>query len=193
MHMRLIDFADLPATPWKNGGGVTRELACYPPGASFDDFLWRVSIADVSKSGPFSTFPGIDRIIALLEGEGMDLQFEDGESHALTEPCRPFRFRGEDRLHAELAAPSRDFNLMLRREAVNGTLTIWRDACTLICEPGFLLLFCAEGRWEVQEAGGTRHQLGRHQTLCGACGESALAIVPLQAAGAMLSVRVNQT
>lgn len=193
MHMRLIDFADLPAMPWKNGGGVTRELACYPPGASLDDFLWRVSIADVDQSGPFSTFPGIDRIIALLDGEGMQLQFEDGKTHALNETCRPFRFRGEERLHAELAAPSRDFNLMLRREAVDGTLTIWRDACTLLCEPGFLLLFCAEGQWDVCEAGGARHQLGPRQTLCGACGESALAIVPVQAAGAILCVRVNRT
>ncbi len=190
--MTLIDFDELPVTPWKNGGGVTRELACYPPGASFDDFLWRVSVADVHQSGPFSVFPGIDRIIALLDGEGMLLHFEDGNTHALTQPCRPFRFRGEERLHAEVNAPSRDFNLMLRREAVDGTLAIWRDACTLICAPGFVLLFCAEGQWDVREAGGAHHLLGPQQTLCGACGESALAIVPIQPDSAMLCARVNR-
>ncbi len=46
----------------------------YPAGAALDEFLWRVSIADVERDGPFSRFPGIDRTIVLLEGAGMRLR-----------------------------------------------------------------------------------------------------------------------
>jgi environmental stress-induced protein Ves len=65
--MSILRFDDLKAVPWKNGLGVTREIAVEPVGASMDDFLWRVSIADVDTASPFSTFPGIDRTIVLLE------------------------------------------------------------------------------------------------------------------------------
>ncbi|MEC4600651.1 HutD family protein, partial [Burkholderia vietnamiensis] len=51
-----IRGAALVASPWKNGGGVTREIAAYPPGAALDAFAWRVSVADVGAGGPFSRF-----------------------------------------------------------------------------------------------------------------------------------------
>ena len=60
--------ADRIAMTWKNGGGVTREVAAYPPGAGLDDFDWRVSMATVEAGGPFSVFPGVDRVLAVLEG-----------------------------------------------------------------------------------------------------------------------------
>ncbi len=64
-------------TPWKNGGGTTREIAVRPPGAGMDAFAWRVSVADIVADGPFSAFPGIDRQIALLDGAGVHLQAHD--------------------------------------------------------------------------------------------------------------------
>ncbi len=69
MTARLIDLDCLPASPWKNGGGSTRQLAIHPPQASLDDFVWRISCARVSGAGPFSAFPGIQRSQALLEGD----------------------------------------------------------------------------------------------------------------------------
>ena len=126
--MKLIRYSDLPAVPWKNGGGVTRELACSPEGAGLDDFMWRVSIADVATSGPFSHFPGIERMIMLLDGNGMYLQFENGKRHALTTALEPYRFRGEAHLLAQLAnGPSKDFNLMFRREQAEGRIFVWRN------------------------------------------------------------------
>ena len=128
-QLKLISYDDLIATPWKNGAGVTRELACYPAGATLDDFLWRVSIADVGQSGPFSSFPGIDRVITLLDGDGMRLQFADGANHDLSEKLAPYSFRGEDSVHAQLlGTPSRDFNLMLRRDAARGTVEVHRTS-----------------------------------------------------------------
>jgi uncharacterized protein len=67
----IVRFAELPLVAWRNGGGVTREVAV--AGSGGQDFEWRISIADVNAAGPFSAFPGIERIITLLDGERMDL------------------------------------------------------------------------------------------------------------------------
>ena len=66
---QFLDLASTPPVPWKNGGGSTRELACWPPGAGMDSFAWRVSVATIARPGPFSAFPGVDRQIMLLEDE----------------------------------------------------------------------------------------------------------------------------
>ena len=68
--MRLVRRADLTPRPWKNGGGVTREIAAHPPEAGLDGFDWRLSMADVASDGPFSAFPGIDRTLTVIEGAG---------------------------------------------------------------------------------------------------------------------------
>src|SRR5665647_2813187 len=66
-HLGIVRFAELPVIPWRNGGGVTREVVA-SGGSDPQDFDWRISIADVSQSGPFSAFPGVDRVITLVEG-----------------------------------------------------------------------------------------------------------------------------
>ena len=76
--MRLIAFSQLVATPWKNGGGVTRQIAIDPPGSGLDDCGWRLSTAEVAQDGPFSRFDGVDRQLHILAGEGLDLRFADG-------------------------------------------------------------------------------------------------------------------
>jgi environmental stress-induced protein Ves len=149
--MTPISYTSLVAAPWKNGGGVTRELACFPAGAGFDDFLWRVSIADVHQSGPFSRFPGIDRVILLLDGGGMVLHGDEGE-HALTTELAPHAFRGEAQVDAELVSPSRDFNLMLRRGRAQGSISVLRESAMLKAQLGVRrLLFCVAGQWRVDE------------------------------------------
>ena len=79
MSLRVLRPADYKRMPWKNGGGMTTELAVYPSDAG-DAFDWRISIADIETSGPFSTFAGYDRVIGLLEGIGMELRFDAAES-----------------------------------------------------------------------------------------------------------------
>ncbi|PZU79629.1 MAG: hypothetical protein DI530_08380 [Sphingomonas sp.] len=64
----VIRARDRPATAWKNGGGTTRAIAAFPPGAGMEDFLWRLSIARVEQRGPFSTYDGVDRTLAVGEG-----------------------------------------------------------------------------------------------------------------------------
>ena len=73
---RLLRNADHRRMPWKNGGGETVEVIVHPEGASLSDFGWRVSMASVASDGPFSVFPGIDRTLAVLSGNGMALSIE---------------------------------------------------------------------------------------------------------------------
>ena len=125
--MKIVRFDELKAVPWKNGLGITREIAFEPPGASMDDFLWRVSIADVDTASPFSRFPGIDRTIVLLEGDGFTMTLDGRHDHALTTPCEPFAFPGEAQVEVALAGgATRDFNLMVRRGAALGTVDVVR-------------------------------------------------------------------
>jgi hypothetical protein len=113
--MRLLRAADRQATPWKNGGGVTREVAVWPPGAGFGDFDWRVSMAEVTADGPFSVFPGVDRVLAVLDGR-FRLAVAGLEPADLTPASAPLKFPGDVPAFAELLTPkARDLNVMVRR------------------------------------------------------------------------------
>ena len=87
---RIVRAGELVPVPWRNGQGVTREIAAMPAGAGPDDFLWRVSLADVVGPAPFSRFPGVDRVIALNDGAGFRMTLDDAQVHDLTTPCAPF-------------------------------------------------------------------------------------------------------
>lgn len=123
--MEIIRFADIRPQPWRNGGGVTRELASHTvPGSGQDGgWDWRVSIADVSKAGDFSVFPGMERVITIIDGELMLLTV-DGSEHPL-ERYRPFRFSGEAASSATLPTGDvRDLNVIARAGAFKGYTSI---------------------------------------------------------------------
>lgn len=110
--MRLLRYADLAATSWKNGGGVTREIISKQRDDASSAFLWRISIATVAQSGPFSPFPGIDRTIAVLAGNGMRLHSHQAKVDLTTE-TPPYRFSGETPISATvLDGPTIDLNVM---------------------------------------------------------------------------------
>lgn len=103
-------------TPWKNGGGVTCEIAAYPAGASLDDFGWRVSTATVAMGGPFSRFEGIDRTLLVLSGKGLALQIGEQPPATVTRETPAISFPGDIAVHAELLkGPVSDLNVMTRR------------------------------------------------------------------------------
>lgn len=105
---------------WKNGAGWTSEIARWPDAEAWD---WRLSIAEIDADAPFSAFPGVERALVLLDGNGMRLHFDSGRSHRLNPPHDCLRFAGEDALHCELVdGPTRDFNLMWRRAACDAQL-----------------------------------------------------------------------
>jgi environmental stress-induced protein Ves len=144
--MPIIRLDDCPAQPWKNGLGRTREIAVHPSNAGMDDFLWRISVAEVDSAAPFSIFPGIDRVITLLDGDGFNMTLDGERTHALTTPCAPFAFAGEAQVAVTLAGgPTRDFNLMVRRSQVRGDVRACRDAGPLTVDDAVVLVYCARG------------------------------------------------
>ncbi|MFE3836300.1 HutD/Ves family protein [Pseudogemmobacter sonorensis] len=101
--------------PWKNGGGETAEIAVSPAGTGFDGFDWRVSTAWVASDGPFSSFPGIDRVLTVIEGGPMVLEI-DASRITLDAGSPPLAFAGEAPVMALLTGPPLlDFNVMCRR------------------------------------------------------------------------------
>lgn len=115
--MHRFDLNEIAARPWKNGGGSTREITCWPQGADMDSFGWRVSIATIAQAGPFSAFPGIDRQIMLLDGDGVQLVgAAAGIHHTLQQRWQSFAFSGDAALECSmLGGTCSDFNVMTRR------------------------------------------------------------------------------
>ncbi len=107
---------------WRNGLGWTREIVREPDRDAFD---WRLSIAEIERDAAFSAFPGVDRELVLLSGNGMRLRFGDGRVQELLPPHGSARFAGEEAVGGELVdGPTTDFNLMWRRDVIAASL--WR-------------------------------------------------------------------
>lgn len=150
LHDSLTFFTvqSLPVTPWRNGGGETREIISTPQDAS--DFNWRASIATIAQDGPFSAFPGIDRSITLLTGEGVHLFAEGVVDKQLTTPAEPFAFSGDVALMSRLTGGvTTDFNIMTRRGTCRSVVTAkTEDFCAPLLMGGVLLVL--KGEWLLQ-------------------------------------------
>lgn len=113
---RVIPANEYRRIRWRNGQGWTREI--HVEGAA-EDWSWRLSIAEIEHDAAFSLFPGIDRELMLLSGNGLRLRFDDGECVELNPPHDRHRFAGERALTGELVdGTTHDFNLMWRRDRI---------------------------------------------------------------------------
>ncbi|MGI2197927.1 HutD/Ves family protein [Shewanella baltica] len=137
---QLIRYQDCPSTPWKNGGGSTKQLLISPINAELTEFDYRISIASISSNGPFSLFNGIDRQLIILEGDGVELSIDSHEGKKqindlggderiqgdtdtteykqLTPIDSAFCFAGETSITSKLLGSNViDFNVMTKRDA----------------------------------------------------------------------------
>ena len=166
--LHLLTPADFHLMPWKNGAGRTTEIAVYPPGASLDAFLWRVSIAEVERDGPFSRFPGIDRTIVLLEGSGMRLRSGRSDTRVTTH-FAPKDLSGDDAIECKLiAGPCRDFNAMFRRGRARGSVAVVRGSVAEFDPAQFCLSYAARGTHECTIAARGAHRVDEGHALVAA-------------------------
>lgn len=157
--MRLVAPSQWVAAPWRNGGGVTHEIAREGPP---DAFSWRVSVADVAQAGPFSAFPGVDRVIALLEGAGFSLHDAGRLRVTLSRPGEAYAFSGDDAVTCTLVdGPVRDLNVMVDRARWRVSWERQRAVSHEIAAEGDrLLVFVLDGSADVANLGrADRHAL----------------------------------
>jgi environmental stress-induced protein Ves len=115
--MRLLRASEHKTMPWKNGLGVTHEVALEPSTVDGAQFLWRVSLATIKGSGPFSVFPGIDRSIVALKGNAVQLIVDGNPSTKLVALGTPFSFLGEAIVEAvNDGGETTDLNIMTLRD-----------------------------------------------------------------------------
>ena len=177
--MRILRAAEYRSMPWKNGGGVTTEIAVSPTGAGLDDFDWRVSMARVEGGGPFSRFAGIDRTLAVLEGEGIVLDIAGRSPTTVTRATDPLSFPADVQTSATLiGGPITDLNVMTRRGRMMHSVErlVISAPVEIRTEAGTTLILCLNGEVIVPAAEPVR--LGPLDTLLPGPDSASLLVQP---------------
>ncbi len=161
--MRVIRRSQFATSAWKNGAGVTHEAIRVPPDAG--RYLWRVSVAEIAVSGPFSDFTGYRRHMVLLQGDGLRLRFANGGHADLRQPGDLAEFDGALQTDCELAGGACiDLNLLTARSiaAVDARVERLSAPLTLRCAAGeSMALVCVRGSMAIEGAGLEPAELGR--------------------------------
>ena len=189
MSPERIAWREVAPRAWKNGAGITRDLALSPPTADANaDFDWRISVAEIAHDAPFSAFPGVDRCILLLQGAGMVLRETSGAwQRRLDVPLQPLDFAGEAALDAHLIdGPSQDLNVMTRRGRGRADVNVARDAHAIAAADAGLLL-CWGGSWHIDAIDAS---LVSERALLWRSGLPALQVRPEHPGGRLVSVRL---
>jgi hypothetical protein len=140
----MILPAEYKIMQWKNGGGLTEEIARDPADG---EYLWRLSRARVEREGPFSEFPGFDRLLTVVEGSGLlvnDTKIEKFET---------LKFAGEDKIHCRLVdGAAVDLGLIYNRQKIRAEMQLMNadqifESCAPIC-----FFYCASGNLQLNSA-----------------------------------------
>lgn len=168
-QVTLHKSADYEVQPWKNGQGTTTEISrAYGPGAG-GDFIWRLSIADITQDGPFSIFAGIDRTLMLLSGPGIELSFDPDEGPiTLDQAYSCHAFDGDRPVECHLIdGLTRDFNVMTRQGLVRHEFDVLSDMhrqYRLDNNGQTMLIFCLDKALTVMVSG-ICYRLQHHDTV----------------------------
>jgi uncharacterized protein len=142
--LTIIRQSSFTAVPWKNGGGITHEAMRVP--ADGDPFLWRLSVAHIDSSGPFSDFAGYSRSMVLLRGAGLTLKFGNGEQRDLRQAGDSVEFDGAMPTHCDLLqGPCVDLNFMVSKSLRADARVVRVDQSpTPLAAPQSALIFSVE-------------------------------------------------
>lgn len=150
--MQVIRAENYRRTRWKNGGGETAEIAVFPPGADIDSFGWRISMAGIAAHGPFSRFAGIDRTLAVLQGNGIRLEIAGRDPLDLGKTSPPLAFPGDiDACAYVRDGPVLDLNVMTRRAGFRHSVTraVVDGRLALATDATVALMFCHTGTVDI--------------------------------------------
>jgi uncharacterized protein len=163
--MTIHRLKDYKRMPWKNGGGETLEIAVFPADASVGDFDWRISMATVATDGPFSCFPKIDRTIAIIDGDAIELSVEGRPPVLLDQAAEPYSFPGDAPTSGRLRhGPIADLNVMVRRGSLHSVRRMDARALSQTATDATTLFIVALQEVTIR-LGDEEIALGRHDTL----------------------------
>jgi uncharacterized protein len=119
--MTLLTPAHYRAIPWKNGGGISTDIAT---DSATGGEVWRFGRTPIPVAGPFSDYTGYDRVQVVIKGRGLVLDGPQGEIDLRT-PFTLVRYRGELPLVSRLeAGPVEVVNLIGQRAKVSVDMQI---------------------------------------------------------------------
>ncbi len=180
MSLRLIPANEYRRERWRNGLGWTREIVkecgCGVSGqsaqrgaCSCEGFAYRLSIAEIDNDCAFSTFPGCDRVLMLLSGNGIELDFDDGTHEVVAPPHGRIAFVGERGVQCRLLdGPTTDFNAMVRRDRC--TMQVYHRPLV-----GSMVFFAeADALWAIHLIGGHAKLKSGAQSVLLNAGDTAL-------------------
>ena len=177
MHLRRDQYRSMP---WRNGSGVTLEIAREP--AADSEFLWRLSLATVANSGPFSGYPGYRRSVSLIAGNGFRLDIGGQESAILDSVGATALFSGGASTGCTLInGRSTDLSLIVREPGTIISVTRIQDTAARIVplQSGTLnAVFCLSEGSLLTNRARTESKLAVHDTALLGAEAAELAIRP---------------
>jgi|688.fasta_scaffold507927_2 environmental stress-induced protein Ves len=144
--IKLIAQSEYQKKIWKNGRGTTQEIAVSDEGMEFD---WRMSMADIVESGPFSQFPGMDRILVLLTGSEIKLTHREVLGEKSLQLLTPYEFSGDWQTSTIINEKGSDFNLIYLREKFKGFVELINstgEQSKSIQSKSIAAVFCLHGK-----------------------------------------------
>jgi|SRR6185437_12018836 len=160
--MNVLREANYITVPWKNGGGLTREILKVPSDAPMFD--WRLSLASIEIPGPFSTFDGYQRTLVLVRGAGVQLDFGANGQVSLRAPGQTAVFDGAWSTSCTLIdGPSTDLNLMVakaRAEADARVMALTTPELIRTTDWEETLVCCISGSVQTENTAGEIATLG---------------------------------
>jgi len=166
LHLAASEYASLP---WKTGSGTTEEICLLPEGATREAFDLRISSAPILEPGVFSAFPGVDRVITLIEGAGLALEFSDRTVQL--DPLCPYRF------DSGLTPDGQPLGRAVRVVNVMAARSRWKIAAARVAPgpfcaeapgDGLTVIFAISGDWHAGE-----RRIGQRDTLILSAGVAA--------------------
>ena len=134
---------DLVATPWRNGRGVTRDIATSSAGDGA--LLWQASVAELTEDCDFSDYAGFDRVFTPVAGGGIALSHDGGPFI----PCpllTPHSFDGGARTKCRIGGHAgRAFNVVTAHGRHKADVQVLRLAAGVPVPHG-AVLHCWSGR-----------------------------------------------
>ncbi len=190
LALTTLHPADFTRTPWKNGGGVSIDIAAEydaeAPAGTGGSLVWRLGRTTIASAGPFSDLTGYDRQQVVVAGRGLVLETPQGEID-LRLPFQPVAYDGGLAITSRLEdGPVEVVNLIADRSRTRIAITVITQGAAMPLEPGIHLVYAAAGPLAVALgeqalAVASDHALrvdaGRAATLHGECGRGLLASI----------------